>query len=371
MTRRQKRLLLLSTAGNIGGTERVVLTLAREFTRRGWHADAIFAPDPASESMLAWARTQGVEAETHPAVVPMSSPRSVQDVIALWRLVRARRPDVVNIHYGGNHLSAKDVLAVRAAGTRCVINAHLPTPWDDYSNRKKRATHLAAALSHRVVAHSRQMRDVLMQAGIPARRIAVVNNGVPVPSAPPCAETARESLGLPLDAFIVGSMGRLAPIKNTAGLIDAVAQLPNTDRQSVLVIAGDGPDRFDLERRADELMPGRVRFLGLADPSRFFPALDVFALASTLEGLPMTFLEASMYGVPCVGTDVGGVAEAIEHEVTGLLVPVHDTQAITRAIARFRDDPIQRSKMGAAAAERARVKFSETSMADGYERIFA
>jgi glycosyltransferase involved in cell wall biosynthesis len=365
---RPRRLLLLCTAGSIGGTERVVLSLARQFARRGWHVRAIFAEDIDRDALLEWAHRQGVQAETHRAVKPIASPRSLADMRALRRLVRDERPDVVNVHYGGNHLSIKDVLAVRAAGVRrCVVSPHLPTPWADVSSRKRMATRLAAALSHRVVAHSAHMKAVMREAGISDARIVVVHNGVPEPAPAPCREDARAKLGLARDSLVVGSMGRLVPIKGMDDLVRAVALVAG----ATLAIGGDGPDRASLEQLADECMPGRLRILGVSDPDVFFAAVDVFALASHLEGLPMTLLEASMHGVPSVATDVGAANEAIEHGVSGLLVPDRNVEALAAAIQRLATDTALLRRMGTGARERASAWFTESAMADGYEAVFA
>lgn len=364
-----RRLLLLCTAGSIGGTERVVLSLARQFMARGWHVRTIFADDVDREALLAWTSGQGIEAETSHAVAPIASSRSLSDMRALRNLVRAERPDVVNIHYGGNHLSIKDVLAVRAARIRrCIVSPHLPVPWSDASARKRMATRLAAMLSHRVVAHSRYMKSVMEQAGIPSRKIDVVHNGVPEPSSPPpCRGEARAALGLPEDVFVVGSLGRLASIKGMDDLIRALALVPD----AMLVIGGEGPERASLERLGAERIPGRIRLLGgVEDIGSFFSALDVFALASHLEGLPVTLLEAAMHGVPSVATAVGAADEAIEDGVTGRLVRPRDSATFAAALRSLADDAEMRRRMGDAARERARALFTERAMADGYARTF-
>jgi glycosyltransferase involved in cell wall biosynthesis len=77
-----------------------------------------------------------------------------------------------------------------------------------------------------------------------------------------------------------------------------------------------------------------------------------------------------MHGLPCVGTDTGGVAEAIVDGETGFVVPVGDQDAMTSAIEALRGDPVRRARMGQAAAARARAEYSEKTMADRHERVY-
>ncbi len=365
MTRRP-RLLLLCTAGTIGGTERVVLSLARQFASRGVDVRAIFPGSPTAGPLIAWARDEGVVAEAHADLLPMATARGMGDIMRLRALVRAWRPDVVNLHYGGNHISIKDVLAVRLAGrARCVVTVQHPTPWREAGMNKRRMTGLAAKLCDAVVAPSRAMRDVLLEAGITFSKIRLVPVGVRPPSVMPERPAARERLGLPREAFIVGSLGRVVREKGVYDLLEGFsATTPGAN--DVLVIAGEGSARSALEAAAAPL-GSRVRFLGrVSSADDVYAALDVFALPSHNEGFGLVFVEAAFHGVPSIGADVGGVPDAIADGVTGLLVPANDCSAIAAAIAKMRDDAPYRLALGSAARDRARKEFTEELMADRY-----
>jgi glycosyltransferase involved in cell wall biosynthesis len=364
--------LLVSTAANIGGMERAVCALARELTSRRWDVRTTFPATSGSSALLAWCREQGVAAEALPAVLDAAAGHSGQGMLALRDFVRDARPRVVNLHYGDNFISLKDVLAVRlAGGTRCVITVHHPTPWSRENARKRLLTRAAAHLANAVVAVSQATRQVLLDAGVPARKLRLIRSGLRPPAHLPSRAQARARLGLSPDAFVVSALARLEPHKGLADLIEAAVRVPDPQTALQVVIAGEGPERPGLERLAAARLGPRAKFLGrVADTGDLYAAADVFALPSYLEGFGLVYLEAAFHGVPSIGTRVGGVPEAVLDEKTGLLVPPGQPSALAAAIRRLRDDPALRRQLGEAAQTRARGAFSDAAMADRYAHVF-
>jgi glycosyltransferase involved in cell wall biosynthesis len=162
---------------------------------------------------------------------------------------------------------------------------------------------------------------------------------------------ARARIGIPEEAFVVGTVSRLVPQKTVGDLVEAVARVP----QVTLAVAGDGPDRATVERRIRALGVGdRVRLLGARDDvPELLPAFDLFALSSRWEGEPIALLEAMAAGLPCVATAAGGVREVLAGGEVGVLVPVGDPAAMASAIESLRTDPERRARL--ALAGRARV----------------
>ena len=144
---------------------------------------------------------------------------------------------------------------------------------------------------------------------------------------------ARDFLGLPQDAWVVGNVGRLHPDKDQATLIRGFAQaLPQLPAGSLLAIMGKGRLERSLKQLADELgVAGQVRFLGqVPQGRRYFKAFDVFALTSDHEPFGMVLLEALAAGVPLIGSDCGGGREVIEG--LGGLFPLGDAAALAREL---------------------------------------
>ena len=365
------RLLLLSTAGGVGGMERVVCTLARGFRAREWHVDSVFPATPAAEAHLRWCGAQGVEAEVSRAVLELVAPHGWAEMAALRGLVRSRRPDVVNLHYGSGFISLKDVIAVRGAGAqRLFVTVHHPEP--RLSMRKRALTLVAAALTRRVVAVSHSVARVLREARLPGSWIEVIPNGVAAPAYRIGRDEARRRLGIPEGALVVGTLARLEPHKRIADLVVAAARLVPEHPRLLLLIGGDGSERGHIEALATRELPGRARLLGFVEREHeVYASLDVFALPSQLEGFGLVFVEAALHGVPSVGADTGGVPEVILADRTGLLVPAGSVDALAGALDRLARDPALRSRLGEAARQRALQELTERRMVDDYAKVFA
>jgi glycosyltransferase involved in cell wall biosynthesis len=134
------------------------------------------------------------------------------------------------------------------------------------------------------------------------------------------------------------------------------------------LIVGGGPERERLRKLAEE--DGVVQVLGeRSDVPDIVKAADTACLSSSAEGVPMVLLEAMALGKPIVATDVGGVADAVEHEKTGLLVPSADDEAFASALLRLASDRALAERLGHAARERHRSLFSVERMIADYARV--
>ena len=207
----------------------------------------------------------------------------------------------------------------------------------------------------------------------PADRIATLHNRIDVDAVraevlPRAA--ARELLGLPQDAFIVGNVGRLHPDKDQATLLRGFARaLPELPANALLAILGKGRLEQSLRALADELgIAARVRFLGqVPNARRAFPAFELFALSSDHEPFGMVLLEAMAAGVPVIATDCGGAPEVVGD--AGALFPLRDAEALARLmVAQARMSEAQR----AAIVERGLARlYAEFSDAAARRRFFA
>ena len=199
--------------------------------------------------------------------------------------------------------------------------------------RKRIVGRMAARYAHRYFCVSDDIRrEVCDFRIVPSTKAEVVHNGIDL--APfeglPDVVTARRDLGLPADAFIVGTVGRLAAVKRQDVLLRGFARLVANRPSSHLLIVGEGANRAGLESLAAALgISSKVTFAGYASrPERFLAAMDVFALTSDSEGMPLSILEAWAAGKPVVASRVGGVPELIEDGRNGLLVPAGDDVAL-------------------------------------------
>jgi glycosyltransferase involved in cell wall biosynthesis len=188
---------------------------------------------------------------------------------------------------------------------------------------------------------SAYLRDVALAWGLDPERVSVLPN--PAPEVPPLRSREELRAELELDGDVLAFAGRLGPQKSLGVALEAVAAAPGV----TLAIAGDGPDREWLERRAGELgLEGRARFLGSMpreDVLGLFHAADASLLSSSWENFPHTVVEALAVGSPVIATAVGGVPEVVRDGENGLLVPPDDPEVLGAAIRRFfADDDLRR-----------------------------
>jgi glycosyltransferase involved in cell wall biosynthesis len=200
-----------------------------------------------------------------------------------------------------------------------------------------------------VFSPSAYLREIALVWGVDPERVSVLPNPAPEIPPLPSREEVRDELGL--DGAVLAFAGRLGPQKAVGTALEAIAVVPTV----TLVIAGDGPERADLERRAVALgLDGRARFLGAVSRHavlRLFRAADASLLSSAWENFPHTLVEALAVGTPVIATEVGGVPEVVHDGENGLLVPAGDADALAAAIRRFfDDDELRRSLTQAAPA---------------------
>lgn len=254
-------------------------------------------------------------------------------VLRLVRLIRELRPDLV---YVNTVTIPWWIFAARLCRVR--VFAHVHEAEDAAPRAVRIALNAPLLLADTVIANSRASRQVLV-AAVPAlaRRTRVVPNGIPDNGAAPFSSARRGHLAL---------VGRLSPRKGVDVALEAVALLRNAGRDVTLEICGTvfpGYEWFEKQLRDRARQPdlaGSVTFAGYVNPT--LPVLarsEVVLVPSRTEPFGNTAVEALLAARPLVASDVQGLAEIVEHERTGLLVPPDDAAALAGAVARYLDDP--------------------------------
>jgi sugar transferase (PEP-CTERM/EpsH1 system associated) len=288
----------------------------------------------------------------------------------LYRLFRSQRPDIVHTHAWGTLVEG--LIAARLARVPIVVHG-------EHGTLQQRPYQLAIqrwawGRADQVLSVSYRLAERMAAVtAFPVSRLRTIQNGVDTSRFGRVDRLeARRRLALPLEAVIVGTAGRLVPVKDHANFIDALARLRTRQEGLMAVISGDGPLRAELEARAAERqLTGRVTFLGhRSDIEDVFAALDVFVLPSRSEGMSNTILEAMASGRPVVATHVGGADELVEHGRTGLLVPPADSEALAEALAALTTEPGLRARMADAARLKAERAFSLRRMLLDYQALY-
>jgi glycosyltransferase involved in cell wall biosynthesis len=329
------------------------------------------------EEVAARFRSLGLEAQA----APVAHKLDVRGGAAFWPLVDGA--DVVHTHDRRAGLFGR--LAARTRGAQAVHTLHgvpeelvpklarpdaPPLPgtsrarllWiEDVILRAERLlTHLGA-----LVSPSEAMARLLVSYGFPRRRIHVIPYGIEVQPAP-------ERDARPAQPLVVGTAANLEHWKG----VDVLVRAASLARAPVrLEIFGQGTLRDELERQARELGVD-ARFHGfVADLRPRLAELDVYALPSRGDNLPVSILEAMAAGLPVVGTRVGGIPELVADGETGRVVELDDAEGLARALDELAERPDERLAWGRAGAERVAERFSAAGVArrmiDLYERLCA
>jgi glycosyltransferase involved in cell wall biosynthesis len=357
---------VLSSFGQ-GGQEQVATDLARLHRSSGHEILAVSLASGPEGPMGVALRAGGVETGT------VAKGQRVDPSLPLRLAAHLRRHRVNVVHTHNPQALVYGAPAARLAGAVVVHTKHGMNP--DRTRRLWLRRAAATLVDAYVAVTPRLAARAVEQSDCDPTRLHVIPNGVDTERfAPNPTErvAVRRELGLPEDAWIVGTVGRLSPEKNQALLVDAMSSL--LEERRWLVIVGDGPERAALEGKVMTCGPGG-RFacmLGARkDVERVLAACDAFALSSRTEGLPLGLLEAMATGLPVVSTPVGGIPDVVRHGATGLLFPEGDREGLTRALIALSTDASLSRELGDAGRREVLERYSVDRMARAYGDLYA
>ncbi len=350
---------------NLGGLERLVLELVRDARERGQQVSVLCLEEPGRLAPDVEALGGRVVCTHKPPGIRLGQIPQVRKVL------RQLRPDVVHSHQIGALFYVGP--AARWAGVPVVHTEH----GKHYAGQPKaqRMARLSARWTRRFIGVSADIvREAVACGVVPESKTLVIPNGIDTARFHPRSPDAdrRRALGIPPGARVIGTIGRLAEIKRQDVLIAAFAGLADRFPEVHLLLVGDGPLEADLRALTAGLgLAERVHFAGYeSQPERALWQMDVFALTSRSEGMPVSILEAWAAGVPIVASNVGGIPELITDGQTGRLVPALDVSAATEALAGLLADPDQARSLAAAGSALVESSYSLTRMADSYQEQY-
>jgi glycosyltransferase involved in cell wall biosynthesis len=374
------KLLLLVHGLAMGGTEIMVCHLARRFRARGVEV-AVGCLDEVGElgerllaegiPLTCYGRRGGFDAG-----LPLRIAKSA----------RSARTDIIHAHQYTSFFYG--VLAKPFTSARLVFTEHGRSWPDPPSSRRRTFNRVLGGLADRVTAVSQGVRESLRAVeGFDPRRVEIIYNGIEMDRfALGEKEEARRRLGLVHEAPVIGTVGRLDPVKNSPLLLEAFRRFHSSAPEAVLVFIGEGPERPRLQQLAGVMgLASSVRFVGQrTDVEHLMAALDIFVLPSFSEGLPMTLIEAAAASVPIVATAVGGVPEVVRDEREALLLPGPPPdlptveflatdpypERLADAIRRILYEPRLAASLVHAARERVRALFSLDAVCDQYLAVY-
>jgi glycosyltransferase involved in cell wall biosynthesis len=366
MSRSRPRLLVL-TADLGGGTGNHLLGLLREPALAGFEASIL------SERPLTAREVPPVPLDR----LPETRLRYPLAQVARWRWLRrelaARRPDLVHAYFFWPVIYAR---LLRRAG---VIPALVENREDQgFAWGRQEYALLRATRRHtdRVICVSEAVRRVVIEReGLDPARVVTVRNGID-PALPPeePLDDLRAELGLRPGDLVLGVVANFnRAVKGLGHLVEAVPQIVRDVPNARVLLLGRGDEEAGLRERCRELgVADAVIFAGFRrDMDRCYRLMHLSGLTSLSEGLSITILESMKFGLPVVATAVSGNPEAVEHGVTGLLVPPESASALAEALVTLLLDAEQRRRMGEAGRRRVGERFAIERIADRHLALLA
>ena len=338
----------------LGGAERHIVLLAQHLDRQRWRSRVVtFRDGPYGDEL----RASGVPVDLVPE--PAGAGGVARTARSIRGLVRLYRPAVVT----AQHFAADLPVRLALLQHRAMAGGRVPYvvwkhTYGHVGHRGTRERAVESALGGLVTGYAAvcytQVTYLRGQLGLPTEKMEVVQNSLPATTVGDgrAALAAAVPGGLPGPVAVV--VGALRADKGHRDLLDAWRDVARQVPDASLVVVGDGPERLTLEQVAAARGLERVHFLGArVDAPLLAAGADVFVLASyNIECFPYAVLEAMAGGVPVVTTATGGLAEMVDHGVTGLLVPPMAPRALGRALVEVLGSPARTAELGAGGRRR-------------------
>jgi len=277
--------------------------------------------------------------------------------LKMRRYIRERRMDLVHTHLSTS--SVNGGLAARLAKVPAVSTVH------GLSGR------LSFKFSDHLIAVSEQVKNHMVEQGIPSSRVSVVYNGLNLDEFHADSDASRLALGLAQVGPVIGTVSRITALKGVDDGIRVIGMLKEHFPNLCYVVVGDG-DALDEVRAVTENLglTKSVRFVGYQNDIRpYLAAMDLFLFPTHKEAMGVALVEAMATGLPSVATRVGGIPEVLTPDV-GILCPARDVHAMAEAALQLLTDSSRRVEMGAKAKLRAEKMFSATAMQSNTERVY-
>ena len=312
--------------------------------------------------------------EDHGIAVEVIGKKWKADPAAYFRLrrhIRHLNPDIVHTW----------IFAANCYGRQAAFSLGVPNviAGERCEDRWKSGMHLTvdrllARRTRAIVVPSSGVRDFYVAHGVSPDLFCIIPNGIRVAEArsPMSRDAFLRELDLPENARVIGAVGRLWPQKRWKDAIWA-AEVLSTARPDVhLVIIGDGPQRWRLERYRDQVhLDGRVHLVGHRDDvPRLMQHFDCLWLTSAYEGLPNSILEAMANGLPVLATDIPGNRDVVSHGETGFLIPLGNRAEFAQRTHELLEDATLRHHMGQAGRQRVLDHFTADLMIERHQRLY-
>ena len=347
------------------GAERWILALAKHLDREHVRCDLAITSEPTNKDLELTRQYKKLGLNTFEIAMRGKFDRSA--ISSLAKLLREKEIDVIHTH--GYKSDIIGLLAARKAGIPCVITPHGFSSGMDFKLRVfSWLGGKALRYATRVVPLSTELVRGCERLGVPKNKIVYIQNGVDLSEVEAQTRPERD----PDDEKRIGFVGQLISRKNILDLLDVFDALHAKHPKTRLVILGDGAQRSALEAHAQTLASkDHIEFLGFRnDRLELLKSFDLFAMTSSLEGIPRCLMEAQAAEIPVAAYDISGVDQLVTHGETGLLAPLGNKEQLLADWETILFDPETANRLAGAAKAHVYEHYSAHRMAYEYTTLF-
>ena len=325
------------------------------------------------------AENNGVKFVIIPELVYWIAPlKEIISFCKIFMLIKKERFDIVHTHTSKAGILGR--LAAKLAGVPIIIHAPHGHIFYGYYNSFLTGIFIivekiAAEFTDKIITLTEKGVEEHVKFGIaPENKFIAIHSGIRADkffSEPVDINNKRNQLGIPQNSLLIGTAGRLVPIKGHKYLMQAMSQI-NKKLNVILLVIGDGYLRENLEQQAKQSgISNRIKFLGFRnDIAEILSILDIFILPSINEGMGRTLVEAMFLSKPIIATNVGGIPDLVKNDKSGILVPPKDPTAIANAIQQLLENKTLAKEMGKTGREIVKNEFTEKTMVEKIDKLY-
>ena len=297
----------------------------------------------------------------------------------IWRIIKKYNPLIVHTHSSKAGLMGR--LAAKLAGAPIIVHTPHGHVFFGYFGPFKTKLFiifekLASRITDKIVAlTNREKKDHILFKIAEEDKFSVIYSGIELnilkESSSEEKQNLKKELGIPENSLIVGTAGRLVPVKGPEFLVKASKYIISKYPDTYFMFTGDGPLEQDLKRKALEMgISDNIIFLGWRDDlAKIISIYDIFVLPSLNEGMGRVLVEAMALGKSIVASNVGGIPDLVIHGKNGFLVPPKNPKELAKYIQVLLEDKDKREKMGLAGKEMA-YNFTSERMVEKIANLY-
>ena len=367
--KKEFKVLHLISSNGLYGAEKVLLNIAANMNGNGVQSLVVSIQNSHNLhfELLNEAKKRNIPVE----IIESKGRFDGETVNQLIALVRKQHISIIHSHnYKADFVGYS---AARKAGIPIVATNHLWTKAGFKLRLYEFFDGLLLRKFNKVVAVSEQVKKDMLKAGVSAKKITVIDNGVP------CNEKAgeggklREEFGVPVAALVVGCIARLSPEKGHAYLLEAAKKMVDIGVDVYFILFGEGPLEEELKNSVKAVaLEKRVLFAGFRnDMENVYSVIDILVQPSLREGLPLSLLEAMGNGKAVIATSVGAVPKLVTNMQTGLLIKPGSVEEIILGLKTLVNDAQLRDKLASNAKAFVKEHYSLEKMVASYREVYS